>query len=292
MKKFTLDIVILSYNGSFWLKKTLTSLTQFYLKKTQHKVKVWLVDNASTDDSVAMVKENFSFVKIIVSAKNIGFAAGNNLALKKITSDYIMLLNPDTELDQHSQIDLLLAYLDAHKDVGMIGPKLLLTDGRLDMASHRGEPTLWASFCYLFGLEKLFPRVRLFNSYHRFDLDLTTIHEVEAISGAAMVVSAQAFKKVGLLDEQFFLYAEDLDWAKRFREAGYKVVYDPEVVITHHKNKSGIANQDAQIKGKARTYFYQTMLQYYDKHYGHKYPKFLRVLVHTLLFIKKEGWSS
>lgn len=292
MKKHSLDIVLLSYNGSFWLKKTLLSLKKYYLRRTTNQVRVWLVDNASSDDSVAMVKKEFPFVKIILSPTNVGFAAGNNLALKKVTGEYVLLLNTDTQLDERSHIDELIAYLDRHKDVGMIGPKLLLTGGQLDPACHRGEPTPWASFCYFSGLEKLFPHWRIFSAYHRYDLDLDTCHEIEAISGAAMLVAKHAMDKVGLLDENFFLYAEDLDWAHRFRDQGYKIVYYPQVVIIHHKNKSGIANQDAKIKGKSKAYFYDTMLQYYDKYYARHYPKFFRTLVKTALFIKRGGLTS
>ena len=289
-EKIDLSIIIVSYNGSFWLKKTLESLKEFYLDQTTKRVAVYLVDNASTDDVVVMTRQNFPFVQIIELEKNLGFAAANNRALKEISSDYVMLLNPDTQLDERSRIDLLLDYLSAHQEVGMIGPKLLLTDGRLDPACHRGEPNPWAAACYFLRLEKLWPRWRLVYGYHRGDLDMDKIHSIEAISGAAMIVPRSALEVVGLLDERFFLYAEDLDWARRFREAGYQIIYDPECIIIHHKNKTGIANQDAQISGKSREYFFNTMLQYYDKYYADKLPKFMRRLVQSFLFVKKEGW--
>jgi GT2 family glycosyltransferase len=288
MKKHSLTIVLVSYNGSFWLKKTLSSLYKFYLKKTPHRVQVVLVDNASSDDSVAMTRANFPKVKIIVSPTNLGFAGANNLALQNADTDYVMLLNTDTELDTNNGIDAMIDYLDHHHDVGMIGPRLLLTNGKPDLAAHRGEPTLWASLTYFLGLERLFPRFRPFTGYHRLHLDLNTTHPIDAISGAAMIVPLRALQKVGLLDDNFFLYAEDLDWAKRFRDAGYKVIYFADAVITHHKNKSGIANQDAQIKGKSREYFYHTMLQYYDKHYATKYPRWLRSLIKAFIFVKTD----
>lgn len=289
-KKYSLAIVLVNYNGSFWLKKTLSSLHEYYLKKTKNKVEVWLVDNASTDDSLVMTKRDYPQVKIIAAHENLGFAKANNLALKEIKTDYIMLLNSDTQLDERSQIDQLINYLDANRDVGLISPKLILTHGEIDPACHRGEPTLWASLTYFLKLEKLFPRCRLFNQYHLWHLDLNQIHEVQAISGAAVITPKHALDKVGLLDEDFFLYAEDLDWCKRYRDQGYKIIYYPDVIITHHKNKSGIDNQDAKIKSKSRTYFYQTMLQYYDKHYSQKYPQWLRSLIKSFIFIKKEGF--
>jgi GT2 family glycosyltransferase len=292
MKKHSLTIILVSYNGSFWLKKTLTSLFQFYLKKTRHRVQVVLVDNASSDDSVAMTQANFPQVKVIAAPTNLGFAGANNLALQDVRTDYVMLLNTDTELNEQNGIDDMIDYLKRHQDVGLIGPRLLLTNGQPDLAAHRGEPTLWASFTYFLGLERIFPHFRPFSGYHRLDLDLQTTHQIDALSGAAMIFPRRALRKVGLLDDHFFLYAEDLDWSKRFRDAGYKVIYFAPAVITQHKNKSGIANQDAQIKGKSREYFYDTMLQYYDKHYAHKYPRWLRHLVRTFIFVKKEGFRT
>lgn len=288
-KKQTLTIILVNYNGSFWLKKTLSSLEEFYLRKSKNKVEVILVDNQSNDDSVAMVKENFPWVKLIIAEENLGFAKANNLALKETQADYVMLLNSDTQLDEKSNLDLLVDYLYQHKEAGMVGPKLLLTNGQIDPACHRGEPTLWASFTYFVGLEKLFPKFKPFALYHRSNLDLNTIHPVEAISGAAMMVARPALNLVGPLDENFFLYGEDLDWCKRFRDTGFAVVYNPEVTIIHHKNKSGIENASQDVKQKSNTYFYSTMLQYYDKHYQKKYPKFVRSLVKSFLFLKKGG---
>ncbi len=288
-KKHRLAIILVNYNGSFWLKKTLSSLEEFYLNKTKNKVEVWLVDNHSSDDSVTMVKTDFPWVHLIVAPENLGFAKANNLAIAQTDADYLMLLNSDTQLTSQSQLDKLINYLYEHKEVGMIGPRLLLTNGELDPACHRGEPTLWASFTYFSGLEKLFPQNKLFSQYHAYFADLNSIHFVEAISGAAMMISRPALNIVGPLDEDFFLYGEDLDWCKRFRDHNFPIVYNPEVTIIHHKNKSGIENSDQSIKKKTNTHFYDTMLQYYDKHYAKKYPQFVRTFVKTILAMKKEG---
>jgi GT2 family glycosyltransferase len=286
MSKHTLSIILVNYNGGCWLKQTLTSLQQYYLNSTDTQVTVYLVDNASTDNSVDTVKTDFPFVKLIEAAQNLGFAGGNNLALSQVGTDYIMLLNSDTQLDERNGIDDMLDYLATHPQAGMIGPKLVLTNGDPDPACHRGEPTPWASFTYFCGLETLFPRVRFFAGYHRMDLHSEEIHPIDAISGAAMIFTKRAFAQVGLMDEQFFLYAEDLDYAKRFRNAGYQIIYYPMAVITHHKHKSGIDNPNTQIKGSSREYFYHTMLQYYDKHYGSKYPRWVRKVVKTFIAVK------
>ncbi len=287
-KNIDLSIIIVSYNGAFWLKKTLETLDEHYLQKTARAVEVIVVDNGSDDELLSMVREHFSWVQLIELTENKGFAGANNIGIDRAHGKYVMLLNPDTQLDQRSNIDNLVDYLQSHKKVGMIGPKLEMTDGRLDLACHRGEPTLWAAACYFGKLEKLWPRWRVVNGYHRHDLDLEKIHPIDAISGAAMVLPRRVIDQIGLLDERFFLYAEDLDWARRVREAGYQVVYDPEVTIIHHKNKTGIANQDAKISGRSREYFFDTMLQYYDKYYGEKLPRFVRNIVKAAVFVKKQ----
>lgn len=286
--KADLTIVILTYNSQFWLKKTLESLKEFYLDRTEREVEVVVVDNHSTDETLAMLRHSFRWAELIELDDNQGFAAGNNVALRQVESEYVMLLNSDVEfIEGRSQLDPLLTYLDAHPEVGVITPRLEFANGQLDPASHRGEPTPWASLTYFSGLEKFLPRTQLFGQYHQYYKDLSTIHEVDACSGAAMIVRTSAMKEVGLLDEQFFMYAEDLDWCKRFREAGYKIIFNPEVKLIHHKNKSGIDSGSKQLARKTKSHFYDTMLQYYDKHYAAQYPKWVRNLINYLLFLKK-----
>jgi GT2 family glycosyltransferase len=273
-----LTIVILNYNAKFWLKKTLTTLKEEYLDKTKYKVKVIVVDNASTDDSTTLVKRSFRWVELIELPENIGFSAGNNVALKKLDSKYGMLLNNDVEFTSNSNLDVLLDVLEKKetKKVGMITPRLEFPTGQIDPGCHRGEPTLWASFTYMSGLESLFPHSRLFGQYHQYYKDTATAHEIDACSGAAMIFRTTLLEKVGLLDEQFFMYAEDLDWCKRFRDKGHKIIYYPYVSLIHHKNKSGISSSSQQTSSKTKGYFYDTMLQYYDKHYQNNYPNWVR----------------
>ncbi len=290
MKKNTaLTIVILTYNSQFWLKKTLASLKEYYLRKTEVPVTVVVVDNHSSDGTVKMMHQQFRWAQLIEMDDNLGYAVGNNVALKQVATPYAMLLNSDVEFTENSSLDPLLEYLDQHEEVAIMTPRVEFTDGQLDLASHRGEPTLWASFTYFSGLESLMPRTKRFGSYHQLYKPMTEPHEIDACSGAAMIIRTSAMKKVGYLDEQFFMYAEDLDWCKRFRETGYKIVFHPSVQVIHHKYKSGLLSTSAQTAHKTRGYFYDTMLQYYDKHYQSRYPKWVRTLVQTLLFIKKGG---
>lgn len=285
-----LCIIVLSFNTQFWLKKTLQSLKKMYLDQSHYRVEVVVVDNKSTDGSPEMVAKEFGWAKLMRSSENLGFAGGNNLALKKMTARYSMLLNSDTEFHPGSNLDILIEYLDAHPEAGVITPRVEMPDGSLDAASHRGEPTLWASLTYFLGLERAFPHSSLFAQYHQTYKSLDEIHEIDACTGAAMIVRTKLMHdKVGYLDEQFFMYGEDLDWCHRFREAGKKIIFHPGVQIIHHKYKSGIKSSSTRLAKKVHNSFYDTMLLYYDKWYADQYPRFFRTLLRTFLFVKKGG---
>lgn len=286
---FDLSIVILSYNSQFWLKKTLETLKEFYLDRTDFKVETIVVDNNSPDDSAALVKNEFKWVKLIINPVNSGFAAGNNVALKNLDSRYSMLLNNDVQFTDKSNLDQLIRFMDKNPNVGVISPKVVLPTGQIDRACHRGEPTPWASFTYFLGLEKLFPMSPKFGQYHMTFKNLNEVHNIDACTGAAMIMRTSAMKKVGLLDEQFFMYAEDLDWCKRFRDAGHQIIFFPDVEIIHHKYKSGIKSKSKATSSKTLTFFYDTMLQYYDKHYRATNPELFRDILRLFIFIKKGG---
>lgn len=289
-KQKDLSIIVLNFNTQFWLKKTLQSLKDFYLDRAKYAVEVIVVDNDSNDGSPEMVEKEFKWAKLIRSGGNVGFAAGNNIALKKITARYSMLLNSDTEFHEGSNLDTIIKYMDDNKQVGMITPRVELPNGTIDPACHRGEPTPWASITYFAGLEKLFPQSPLLGQYHQTFKNKDEIHEIDACTGAAMIFSTKFMQDtVGYLDEQFFMYAEDIDWCRRFREAGKRIVFHPEVKIIHHKYKSGIKSSSTNLAKKVNNMFYDTMLMYYDKWYTDKYPKFFRTILKTFLFIKKGG---
>ncbi len=279
--KTKLSIIILSYNTRDLLKQTLASVPQ------HSNWEILVVDNASSDDSVGMVKRDFPQVKLTVNAKNVGFAAGNNQAIKIATGEYVLLLNSDT-IVQKNALERLLQQIEQDKNIGVITPKVVLPDGAIDLACHRGMPTLWRAFTYFAKLEQLFPGSRLFGGYHLTHEDFNVAHEVEAVSGVAMIVRREVIDAVGLLDERFFFYAEDLDWCLRIRQAGWKIVYFPESVVIHLKSQSGKRNTMDKAKEKtAKKYFFDTMLQFYDKHYADKYPKLVKKLVQLGIGIKK-----
>jgi len=282
-----LEIIIATYNSEFWLKKTLHSLKEHFLAVTEYTCKVTVVDNASSDETLKLLQHEFSWVHVVALTENYGFSYANNRALEQSSARYYMLLNSDVEFTEQSNLDTLITYADEYSEVGIITPRLEFTDGTIDPACHRGEPTLWAAATYFSGLESLAPDTAIFGQYHQGCKDLRSVHTIDACSGAALIIRHETLKKVGLLDEQFFMYAEDLDWCKRVREAGYNIVYNPEVTVIHHKNKSGIKSSSQALARATRRHFYDTMIQYYDKHYQKTYPPLVRKLIRYLLIIKQ-----
>ncbi len=286
-KKVDLEIIILTYNSGFWLKKTLSTLHEFFLSRTKLDCKVTVVDNNSEDNTLEVLRTEFPWVETLSLSTNLGFSNGNNQALKQSNSRYALLLNSDMQATAETNFDALVAFMDKEKKVGICTPKIEFLNGDIDPACHRGEPTLWAAFAYFSGLAKLFPNTKLFGLYHQTYKDFSSIHTIDACSGAAMLIRTSLLKEVGLLDERFFMYAEDLDLCRRFRDAGYLIGYNPGVKIIHHKYKSGIRGSSKKIARETRQHFYDTMLQYYDKHYAKQYPAFVRWLIHAVLVAKK-----
>jgi GT2 family glycosyltransferase len=288
-----LTIIILHYNTPDLVGKALESLEKFHFARTQLNSQVIVVDNKSSTDNLKRLKnmvKNYTWARVMENKKNSGFAAGNNTAIRQSlqeNSRYVMLLNSDTECTTETNIDAMVCYADHQPKVAVMTPKLLLNNGKVDLASHRGEPTPWASFTYFSGLENLLPEFHLFSGYHQLYKNLAKTHLIDACSGAAMLVKATIIEKIGLLDERFFMYAEDLDWCKRFRDAGHTIVYFPESVIIHHKYQSGRKQGDRALAKKTSHHFYDTMLQYYDKHYRDAYPEFVRWSLLVIIRLKK-----
>jgi GT2 family glycosyltransferase len=280
-----ISIIILSYNTKDLLKQTLDSLCHKNFSDREY----FVVDNASTDGSPQMVKKDYPWVTLIANHDNKGFAAANNQAIKIAKGKYLVLLNSDTEVIDDALGDIA-RYLDNHPDVGAITPKIMLTNGQLDPACHRGMPTPWRSFCYFAGLEKLFPTSRLFGGYHQAYLDLNTTHVIETSAATGFMVRKQMVDEIGMLDEAFFLYGEDLDWCMRMNQANWKIVYFADATIIHYKSQSGKKNKKSKTKSAATHHFYNTMYQFYEKHYSKTYPTWVRQLVYAGIRFKQ--WLS
>lgn len=257
-----LAIVILNYNTRDLLRDCLASLAA----QTGVRFETCVVDNASTDGSADMVEREFPQVTLIRNPDNNGFSAGNNLGLRHFgfpaqpRARYAMLLNPDTVVPGGALAGMV-GYADQHPDIGVLGPRLLLEDGTLDKACRRSFPTPEVSFWRLTGLSKLFPKSPRINRYNMEYLDERVQTEVDAVVGACMLLRAEAIQQAGLLDEQFFMYGEDLDWCLRVKQAGWRVLYYPSVIVHHIKRAASRKSAKAQYE------FQRAMWLFYRKHY-------------------------
>lgn len=277
-----LSIVIVNFNGGDFLLECLSSIRKI---KEEADITVYIVDNASSDASAKKAQVNFPEYNYIFSPENLGFGRGNNLALQKIKTGYILLLNPDTKLKK-GVISSMLQFMEDHPEVGISTCKVVFPDGRLDLTAHRGFPTPWAAFKYYFLKDD--------SLYHLSKLDMSIPHEVDAVAGAFMLTRAQVLQRIGLFDEDYFLYAEDIDLCFRVKEEGLKVMYVPSVSIVHYKGVSSGLKKDSQAlttadkvtKQRSLNAFYESMLIFYKKHLSKKYPFLINWLVYLGIYIK------
>ncbi len=251
-----LTIVILSYNVRDLLRKCL---------KTVEKWPVVVVDNASSDDSVAMVKKEFPKAKVLETGKNLGFAAGNNFALPHFDSEYVLFLNPDTEV-QGNAVESCLEFLQNHPEFGAATCKVVLPTGKIDYSCHRGLPTPWNSLCYFLGLAKLFPKSKLFAGYTATYLDINKAHEIDCATGAFLLVRSNAGKKIGWWDEDYFWNGDDVEFCYKLKQANYKIMYLPKERIIHHKGSSSVSSVEARkLAARSST---NAMRIFLKKHYS------------------------
>ena len=285
--KIKLSVIILSYNTSGLLKACLSAVLESNGFEGK-ELEIVVVDNNSSDNSVEMVRKEYPDIKLIRNKKNLGFSAGNNIGIKNSSGKFLTLLNSDTLVEPDSLISVLKA-MENDRSIGAATCLLQMADGKIDPASHRGFPTPWNSLSYFLGFEKLFPNSRFFGGYHQGWKNLKIAHEVDCISAAFMMVSGEVIDKVGLLDERFFMYGEDIDWCLRIKQAGYKIFFYPGVKTLHLKRQSGRENKtDQMVKKNSRRQFIETMAQFYSKHYLSKYPDFVSRIILSLLWIIKK----
>jgi N-acetylglucosaminyl-diphospho-decaprenol L-rhamnosyltransferase len=281
-----LGIVIVNWNTRDLLRDCLRSV---FASEGAISYRVVVVDNASTDGSAAMVSDEFPDVAVFANADNCGFGAANNQGLRALgfgpdspeesAPRYALVLNPDTVLPPGA-LAAMVAYLDAGESIGAAGPKLVRLDGSLDRACRRSFPTPEVSFYRMVGLSRLFPNSRRFGRYNLTYLDPDQETEVDSVVGAFMMVRRDAIERVGLFDESFWMYGEDLDWAYRIKQAGWKVMYNPRVTVTHVKRAASRQSKRAQAE------FFRAMLIFYRKHYRATTPLWLHALIVTGLLVK------
>lgn len=255
-----LTVVIVSYNVKYYLEQCLVSLRRAL---TGIDAEVYVVDNDSKDDSIGYLTPRFPEVKMIASRHNLGFARANNLAIRSSESEYVLLLNPDTIVGEES-IRQSIAFMDAHPKAGAAGVRMLRTDGSDAKESRRGLPTPLTSFYKISGLCERFPNSRRLGRYYMSYLPWDEPNPIEVISGAYCFLRRKALDEVGLLDEDFFMYGEDVDLSYRLLKGGYENWYVP-VEILHYKGESAHKSSFRYVH-----VFYNAMLIFFRKHYGNK----------------------
>lgn len=254
-----LSVVIVSYNVKYYLEQCLYSLMR---SLDGIDAEVFVVDNHSHDNSVEYLKERFPDVNYVASGHNLGFARANNIAIKQSCGEYVLLLNPDTVVGE-DVISNCLEFMDSHPDAGSLGLRMLKRDGTNAMESRRGLPTPMTSFYKMIGLCGRFPKNHRFGKYYMSYLPWTEPVEIEVVSGAFCLLRHSALNDAGLLDEDFFMYGEDIDLSCRILKHGYKNWYLP-CRILHYKGESTHKSSFRYVH-----VFYDAMLIFFRKHYGH-----------------------
>ncbi len=252
------SVIIPSWNAKSYLRDCIKSI---YTETNNCRIEIIVVDNASTDGSPEMVKAYFPHIKLIINKENLGFAKGCNIGMRQANGKYVVIVNSDVILEKEC-IDRMFKYMEKHSEIGILGPKILGQDGMVQR-SCMGFPTLWNTFCRALALDTIFPRSKLFGGQLMTYWSHNSIRSVDIINGCFWMVRQEALKRVGLLDESFFMYSEDKDWCKRFANAGWEVVFFPDAEAVHY---GGASSSNAPIR------FYIEMLrsnlQYWKKHHS------------------------
>jgi len=273
-----LSVIIVNYNVQYYLEQVLHSVRSACKNFAQNSVEIWVVDNASKDGSVDMVREKFPEVKLIVNEKNVGFSKANNQAIAQSEGKYVLLLNPDIVV-QEDTFEKCIAFMENHPDAGALGVKMIDGKGKFLPESKRGLPTPKVSMYKMMGLHKFFPKSEKFNRYYLGHLSNEENHEIEVLSGAFMFMRKEVLDKVGYLDEDFFMYGEDIDLSYRITLAGYKNYYLSETQILHYKGES--------TKKSSVNYvivFYDAMLIFANKHFKNKYSPLFRTFIKSAVY--------
>jgi GT2 family glycosyltransferase len=275
IRNVKISIVIVNYNVKYFLEQALHSVRKA-VKGLE--AEVFVVDNNSVDGSCEMVKRTFPEVMLIENKYNPGFSKANNQAIKLAKGDYILLLNPDTVVEEDC-FTKVCAFMDDTPDAGALGVKMIDGKGHYLPESKRGLPTPEVAFYKMFGLGKLFPRSRRFGRYYLGHLSKDETNEVEVLAGAFMLLRKSMLEKIGLLDEDYFMYGEDIDLSYRVTKAGYKNYYFPDTTIIHYKGES--------TKKASVNYvfvFYRAMIIFAQKHYSQKHARVFSILIHAAIY--------
>lgn len=272
-----LSIIIVNYNTR---QLTLDCLQSVYRSQGSYTYEAIVIDNASTDDSVSRIQAEYPQAQLISNDDNVGFSRANNQGIRIAKGRYILLLNSDTIVEPLT-LNTMITFMDTHPDCGASGCKVVLPDGSLDKACRRGFPTPSASFYYAFGIAKLFPTKPRFNQYQLGYLSPDETYPIDCLVGAFMMVRREAIDQVGMLDEEFFMYGEDIDWCYRIKKADWQIYYVAETKITHYKGASS-----RRKPFKIIYEFHRAMHLFHRKHYRQKYSILTNGLVYTGIWTK------
>lgn len=263
------SIIIVNWNGKDLLRRCLTAVEQTL---GDIDAEIFVVDNASTDGSQAMVRGAFPRVRLIENSENLGFAGANNQAMRLSRGRYVLLLNSDAFV-REGTIPEMVAFMDRTPDAGVASCKLLYEDGSLQRSCY-AFPTLWTEFCIAVGLDKLFPRSRWFGQFLMTYWDYDDVRPVDGVMGAFMLVRAAALSEVGLMDEQYFMYSEEVDWCYRFRQKGWKTYFYPYVDAVHLWGGS-----TRQVRVEMLVQLYRSRTRFFRKFHGHAAAALLKAII-------------
>lgn len=276
-----LSVIIVNYKTEELTSNCIDSVIKSNTRNLEYEIIV--VDNASDDGSIEAIEKQFPQVKVIKNHDNLGFSKANNMGIKESQGDYILLLNSDTIVEANT-LKGAVSFIKDHKHIGALGCKILLPSGKLDPACKRSFPTPLNGLYHSLNLDAAFPDSLRFGAYNLTYVDENKTCSIECIMGAFMLVPRVVIDQVGMLDEDYFMYGEDIDWCFRIKQAGYQVMYYPEVRIFHHKKASGIGKRNPKVIAA----FYDSMTIFYNKHYQDKYSKLTRwFVIKGTLMMKK-----
>lgn len=272
-----LSVIIVNYNVQFFLENCLNSV---YRSRGVESIEVIVVDNNSVDDSCKMIKKHFPKVKLIENQTNVGFSKANNQAIKVAKGDFVLLLNPDTVVEE-STFEECLQFFKNTPDAGGVGVKMFDGKGIFLPESKRGLPTPLVAFYKIFGLSALFPKSKTYGRYHLGYLNQEENHQIDILSGAFMMIRKSVIDEIGDLDEHFFMYGEDIDLSYRITKAGYRNYYLADTSIIHYKGESTKKSSINYV-----VVFYKAMVIFARKHFSQKNARLFSILINFAIYIR------
>ena len=282
----SIGVIIANYNTSELLIECVQNLLNIKEKiSDKYDLKITVIDNGSSDDSVSAATEEFGTNITLIATQNNGLSKAYNMGLGAFSCDFYLFLGSDAFPTTEALLEVL-KFAEDNKEAGLITPRLVLRDGSPDMDAHRGFPTPWASFTHFSFINKVFKKSRLFNQYFIGYEDLRTRHEIDLCISHFMLIKSEVFTKIGTWDEDFFVFGEDVDMCYRVKKGGYKIFYLGDIEVLHYKGASvgratakNITKADQSTKLRMADASVNAMRMFYTKHYANKYPKILTNLI-------------